>query len=289
MKNNIISVIVLVSCIILMSSCAELLETVSYLSSQSLQYMDNYDRSNYEQWKQSHPDAKDCDYKGYQFRRDGEMSGLITAMEAIHSGDGGKAMVGIKVAGNIIGSLGGLDMSIYNQVIDNSMNSMLADEHSNSNNRMNIIGSLIHGGEEVAYVIDDRLKRRKSQINTEEYYRRLELSSDPKSQYYDPYFDCRYELKTEGEAGKYGSTLETIQLKDINEALDCIRKKQKELAAQEFTSYMQKEYGINMSYDEYAALPASEKPSIEKYVFPTHKAAEEILNETIQSDEFLDV
>ena len=271
-----------------MSSCAEVLEFAYNFSSGALKCMDNYDKDSYNQWKQNHPEAKESEYNGFQYRKDSDFAGLITALEASQSGEGGLAMVGVKVGGNIMGSLGGLDMTTFNQVMDNSINGMLADKHSTSNNEMNVIGSLLHGAQETVYLVEDRIKRKKSEINNEEFLKLQAQANDPNSPYYDPYFDCRYEMRVSGEAGKYGSTLETMQLKDFNEALSCIRERQAELAEMKFTNYMKDEYGTSMSYSEWNSLPASERPSIEDFVFPSHKAPEEIINETSSIEDLLE-
>lgn len=233
--------------------------------------------------------TKCIDNSSYNFREDSDFKGLITAAEAISSGEGGAAMVGIKVAGNIIGSAGGLDMSTFNQVMDNSMNNLVADPHSNSSTEMNVVGALLHSAEEVAYLAEDRLIIAKDGQRNEEYISQVMANaSDPESPYYDPYFNCKYEIVTISE-GKYGSSSQTLKKQeDMQAMMDCIREIEEAQAEESFREYMQEEYGLNMSYEEYTELPVNQRPSLEAYVFPEQQKIENIINEPTLIDEVIE-
>ena len=299
MKKICLYIVAFSAIMIGLSSCGTV-EFLCGLARETMRSMDNCDRNTYDQWRRNNPDADDKDFKGYQFRKDSQMSGLIRSLEASKSGGGGLAMSGIKVVGNVIGSLGGLDMNTFNQVMDNSMNGLIADKHASSSNEMNIVGALAHSGEQLLYLVEDKYIIGKEGERSSEYIQqKLSEVSNPASPFYDPYFDCKYEIVTIRE-GKYGSSGEqVIRRRDQNcetfeeyqqvaqDMMKCIQEVDNMLAEQSFIDYMQSEYGVYMTNDEYSHLPDSEKPSIENFVFPSHKPAKEILNETTPIDELI--
>lgn len=298
MKKLNLYVVVLISVTIGLSSC-EVFEAVCGMADYAVKYMDNCDRNTFDQWRASNPDADASEFKGYQFRNDKEMKGLLTALNAAGSGEGGLALVGVKVLGNVTGSIGGLDMTTFNQVIDNSMNGLIADKHASSNHEMNIIGALAHSAEQVIYLAEDKYIIGKEGEKSEAYIQqKLAEVNDPESPFYDPYFDCKYEIVTIKE-GAYGSSVQALKKRGSDcetfeeqqaiaqEMMRCVHEVDSMLAEQSFMEYMESEYGVSMSYEEYSKLPEDKKPNIENYVFPSHKTAEEVINEITPIDELI--
>ena len=76
MKKISLYVVVLLSVTIGLSSC-EVVEAVCGMASYAVRCMDNCDRNTYDQWRASNPDADASEFKGYQFRNDTEMKGLL--------------------------------------------------------------------------------------------------------------------------------------------------------------------------------------------------------------------
>lgn len=291
MKKVSLYIVVLLSITIGLNSC-EILEAVCGMADYAVKYMDNCDRNTYDNWRASNPDADASEFKGYQFGNDNEMKGWFTALNAASAGEGGLGLVGVKVLGNVVGSVGGLDMSTFNQVMDNSMNDLIADKHASSDRKMNIIGALAHTAEQVGYLIEDKIEGRRN----EDYLQsELDRVNDPESPFYDPYFYCKYEIVTTRE-GAYAS-IQTIKERGWNsqtfeelqqvaqEKMQCIHEVDSMLAEERFREYMESVYGVSMSYEEYSRLPDDQKPNIENYVFPSHKTAEEVINETTPIDE----
>lgn len=286
MKKVSLYIVVLLSMTLGLNSC-EMLEAVCGMADYAVKYMDNCDRNTYDTWRASNPDADASEFKGYQFGNDKEMKGLLTALNSAASGEGGLGLVGVKVLGNVAGSVGGLDMTTFNQVMDNSMNGLIADKHASSNHEMNIIGALAHSAEQVAYLIEDRIEGKRNEAFIQQ---ELDRVYNPESPFYDPYFDCKYEIVTirEGayasiqaikEVGWNSQTFEERQ-EVAQEIMRCIHEVDSTLAAERFKEYMESEYEVSMSYEEYSKLPDDQKPSIENFVFPSHKTAEEVINET---------
>lgn len=276
MKKILSNIVVFTLCLFLMNSC-EVLELVSTLSHETLRCMDNCDSNAIKQWRETHVPKNESDtvYNGYLFRRDSEYSGLITALEASQSGNGGNALVGIKIGGNLVGSLTGTDMSTFNKVMDNSMNSMIADKHSASNDEMNLLGSFLHLGEEGIYYFDDKIKNNK---NAKEVANINDMLN-PDSPKFDPYAQCKYTIMEEKD--RYGNPIKVIKVNNNKDAvLKCIRERQTDIANQNFEEYMQKKYNLNMTYEEYSSMPESERPNIEDYIFPSYKPAHEMLIQT---------
>lgn len=291
MKKVSLYIVILLSITLGLNSC-EILEAVCGMADYAVKYMDNCDRNTYDNWRANNPDADTSEFKGYQFGNDKEMKGWLTALNTAGSGEGGLGLVGVKVLGNVAGSIEGLDMTTFNQVLDNSMNDLIADKHASSDHKMNIIGALAHSAEQVAYLIEDRIEGKRNEANIQY---ELERVNNPESPFYDPYFDCKYETVTIRE-GAYASIqaikergwdCQTLEERQgvAQEIMRCIHEVDSTLAAERFSEYMESEYEVSMSYEEYSKLPDDQKPSIENFVFPSHKTAEEVINETTPIEE----
>lgn len=247
MKKTLTNIMISLLASILLCSCAIIQEAVTAVSNTGLKYLDN--TQTLDNWKQ-----------------DEDLKGLVTLMQASNSGDGGMALAGAKVAADFIGAMGGLKMDKFDQLMDNSMNNMIADKHSNSNNEMNVVGSAVHALVEAANLIEDA----KIAKDTRDLSKFEENSRDPNSPKYDPNFDCKYEIIDCGE-GKYGSVKKCLRNKSTAEMLWCLRQQGQSQTGDSFSNFMKESYGVDMTYEEYASLPDDERPDIKEYILPSKK------------------
>lgn len=244
--------------LLIMSSCEIMLEigkSIVPISKEFYAAVDNADRETLRKYMEDHPEEDSINYKGVQpyLLRTGELNGLIMASEAINSGKGGQALVGMKIASNLIGTITNTDVSTFNQIMDNSINSMLADKNSASpNDNTNLIGAFSHLGEELANFTKDTVLKKHN----------AELEEDANS---NPYFDCFYEIVTDSITGRKDICMSRGSKEFV---LDCIREKQANQMEQRFSQYMQDNYGKEMTYKEYLSLPNSDRPNIENCIFP---------------------
>jgi hypothetical protein len=184
MKKNIIICFVATISLLLMNSCAELMQVANYTASTWVQTMDN--------------------------------KGLSTPENTVHanawlSGTGGKAMVAADVLTSIIGDASGKDVSGVKNIIRGSMNNIVSDPNASKNDKANLVGSLFAVAGNTANHFES--KNFEKEVNAFN-----ELNShytDSESSLYDPYFDCRYVIDYDKKSIR--------KQDDYKELAECIR------------------------------------------------------------------